>query len=99
MKKRKKIIPPADLILDIINDEPGVETKIIGFYDAYIKEIAKEPKYNREEDFVRYEINDDLAQELRVALFCSLPKLRRAFLKQFGDKRPLIVIATEDEYE
>lgn len=36
MKKRRKIIPPADIILDLINDEPGVDTKIIEFYDAYI---------------------------------------------------------------
>ncbi len=99
MKKRKRIIPPADIILDLINDEPGVDTKIIEFYDAYILEMAKEPKYTAEGEFARYEVNDDLAQELRIALFRSLPKLRKAFQKRFGNKKPMMVIVAEEEFE
>lgn len=99
MKRRKRIVPPADIILDLLNDEPGVDTKIIAFYDAYIMEMAKEPKYTTEGEFARYEINDDLAQELRIALFRSLPKLRRAFYKRFGNKKPMMVIVAEEEFE
>lgn len=99
MKKRRKIIPPADIILDLLNDEPGVDSKIIEFYDAYIREIAKEPKYTPDGEFARYEVNDDLAQELRIALFRSLPKLRKAFSKRFGDKKPMVVIVAEEEFE
>lgn len=99
MKKRRKIIPPADIILDLINDEPDVDTKIIEFYDAYILEIAKEPKYTPEGEFARYEVNDDLAQELRIAVFRSLPKLRKAFFKRFGDKKPMVVVVAEEKFE
>ena len=93
------MVPPADIILDLINDKPGVDTKIIEFYDAYILKMAKETKYNSEGEFDRYEINEDLAQELRIALFRSLPKLRKAFFKQYGSKKSWVVIVAEEQFK
>ena len=85
MKKRRNIIPPADIILDLINDEPHTDVCILAFYEAYILSVAKEPKYTVGGEFICFEVNEDLAQELRVALFRSLPKLRQAFVRKFGN--------------
>ena len=85
MKKRRNIIPPADIILDLINDEPHTDVRVLDFYEGYILTLAKESKYTAGGEFICFEVNEDLAQELRVALFRSLPKLRQAFFRKFGN--------------
>ena len=39
--KKKKIIPPADIILDVINEDTYAEEEILKFYDKYIISVAK----------------------------------------------------------
>ena len=85
IKKRRNIIPPADIILDLINDEPRADIRVLNFYEGYILTMAKEPKYTAGGELICFEVNEDLAQELRIALFRSLPKLRRAFFREFGN--------------
>ena len=96
MKRRKKpIVPPADIILDLINDEPYVEMKLLNYYEAYILSAAKEPKYTANGEFVGLEINEDLAQELRVSVYRSLPKLRQAFFRKFGNQSIIVMVSKQ----
>ena len=96
MKKRKRIPLPADIILDLINDEPYADIRVLNFYEGYILTIAKESKFNANGEFVCSVVNEDLAQELRIALYRSLPKLRRAFLREFGNK-PVVVMVSKNK--
>ena len=75
------------MILDLQNEERGAEVKIIRFYDGYISKMARKPIYTETGQFVGCEINEDLAQELKIALFRALPKLRKAFYNQFTIKQ------------
>ena len=94
IKKRRNIIPPTDIILDLINDEPYIDVRVLDFYEAYILSVAKEPKYTASGEFICFEVNEDLAQELRIALFRSLPKLHLAFFGKFGNK-PIVVTVSQ----
>ena len=96
MKKRKKIPLPADIILDLINDEPRADIRVLNFYEGYILAMAKESKFNANGEFVCSVVNEDLAQELRIALYRSLPKLRRAFFREFGNK-PVVVMVSKNK--
>ena len=95
IKKRRKIIPPADIILDLINDEPHTDVRVLDFYEAYILSVAKEPKYAASGEFICFEVNEDLAQELRIALFRSLPKLRQAFFREFGNESADVMVSKQ----
>ena len=94
--KKKKIIPPADIILDVINGDTYAEEKILKFYDNYIISVAKETLYDAEGNYKGVCINEDLAQEIRIAVLNSLPSLRKAFQKKFLRKTPVIILITKE---
>ena len=93
--KKKKIIPPADIILDVINEDTYAE-EILKFYDKYIISVAKETLYDAEGNYKGVCINEDLAQEIRIAVLNSLPSLRKAFQKKFLRKTPVIILITKE---
>lgn len=99
MKKRKMIVPPADIILDVINDEPHAEEYILKFYDSYIIAASKEACYNANGEYIGRVANSDLAQDIRLAVFSCLPDLRKAFYKKFIKKKPIFVFISSKEIE
>ena len=89
-QKGKPLVPPADMILDLLSEKPGVEEAFLNFYDSYIRSIATvsqcyENKYT-------YFIDEDLDQELRIALVRSLPILRRNILDRISRQRAIVMI-------
>lgn len=89
MKKKKaskKRIPSADIILSLLNDESDSPDKILKHYDQYIKTASKEFAYGEGDQIVSFFINEDLAQEIRLAVLHCLPTLRRAVYKKFFEK-------------
>lgn len=81
--KNKRIFPPTDIIVDVLNEESYAEEKILRFYENYIISACKEMRYNSEGYCKGVYINEDLAQDIRLAVFNCLPYLRRAFQKKF----------------
>jgi hypothetical protein len=79
----KRILPSANVILDVINEEANAEEKVLNFYENYIVSASKEIHYNAESYCNGAYINEDLAQDIRLAVFNCLPYLRKAFQKKF----------------
>lgn len=90
--KSKYACPPADIILDIINDENDAPEKVLGFYNEYAEKSAKEPVYNGNGKIVTTIINDDLLQNIREDIIKAIPILRRSILNGNFSYRPLVVI-------
>lgn len=99
MLRKKKVIPPADIILDVINNEPHVGDVVLKFYDNYIIEASKEPHYDADGEYIGHFKNDDLAQDIRLAVYNCLPSLRKAFHKKFFKKSPVIVVIAKENNE
>lgn len=91
--RKKNIIPPADIILDVIYDAPCAAEKVLKFYDNYIKSAAKEPAAG-ENGFV---INEDLAQEIRLAVFNALPYFRKACRHKYFKNTVSVVVVFNNE--
>ena len=58
--------------------------------------VAKETLYDAEGNYKGVCINEDLAQEIRIAVLNSLPSLRKAFQKKFLRKTPVIILITKE---
>lgn len=99
MKRQKRIVPPADIILDVINDEPQADEVVLKFYDSYILAAAKEPHYSSCGEFIDHIVNPDLAQDMRMALVRCLPSLREAFQKKYFRKNPVVVVIAKEEID
>ena len=96
---KKKVIPSADIILDVINDEPYAGEVVLKFYDDYILAAAKEPGYGANGEYKGHTVNHDLAQEICLAVFNCLPSLRKAFHKKYLKRNPVVVVITTDNME
>lgn len=94
--KEKKRLPTAEMILGIINDEPEITEDIIHFYDGYIISLAVRNAYSAEGRQVGYYIDEDLAQDIRLALVESLPKLRQILKKLFKKKKEAVIVLITD---
>lgn len=93
MKNRKKNINiPDHIILKLLNQETDAEKEVLDHYDGYIREVATEPVYSKDGTRTGYYYDEDLAQELRMALSQALPALREALIKNHLEKRPVIVV-------
>ena len=93
MKNRRKSKNiPDHIILNILNEETCAESEIIDHYEGYIREVATEPVYSKEGNRTGYYYDEDLAQELRLALSQALPALRETLIKNYLEKRPVIVV-------
>ena len=80
--RKNHIVPPADIILDVLNEEPEAEEKVLKHYEKYILKIATERGKNRCGK-TAYIINEDLQQEIRMAVIKAMPTMRRAFRKKY----------------
>lgn len=89
-------VPPADIILGLLNDDPSTDKVFLDFYDSYIHAAATEPRFTSEGDFDSYILNDDLLQEIKITLVRSLPVLRRKILDYLNGE-PVFVIVVADK--
>lgn len=85
-KGKKRILPSEKMILAILNSDPDVAESILKFYEMYIQQMATNPPSSDRSQGSRY-YDEDLAQELRIALFQSLPSVRMALLKNHFSNR------------
>lgn len=81
-KSKRYILPDEKLILSILNRAPDASDEVLAFYDRYIREMATDPVYAADGSRTGYFYDEDLAQELRLALSQSLPAVRRVILKR-----------------
>lgn len=99
VKRRSKEsipLPPADIILDFLNNEPGHDLEFVKFYDDYIHSCAKVPVY-LEDAPNGMMIDEDLMQEIRIAVIKSLPVLRHTIFNNVLFDRPLVVVVTTNK--
>ena len=90
-KKNRKI--PDHIILNIFNKAASAEEEVLDYYEDYIREVATEPVYSADGSRSGYYYYDeDLAQELRLALAQALPALRETLIKNHLENRPVIVV-------
>lgn len=89
-KKNRKI--PDHIILNILNQAASAENEVLDYYEGYIREVATEPVYSSDGSRSGYYYDEDLAQELRLALAQALPALRETLIKNHLENRPVIVV-------
>ena len=94
-KSRKRILPNEKLILDILNKEPKTSENVVAFYDRYIREMSTDPVYGPDDNRTGYFYDEDLAQELRLALAQSLPAVREVLIKRYFTNRPVVLVFTD----
>lgn len=77
------LVPPVDIILALLNNEPTKDIDFLQFYDGYIHATATEPVYTVNGTKTGYFINEDLEQEIKIEFLKSLPTLRSKLLYDF----------------
>ena len=90
--RRKKRNIPDHVILNILNQAESAEDEVLEHYEDYIKKVATEPVYSKDGSRTGYYYDEDLAQELRIALAQAIPALREALIRNHLEKRPVIVV-------
>lgn len=83
---------PAEMVLDLICAEPSVASDYLSFYGAYIRAAATERIYTVEGCYCTTRFNDDLKQEIDIALFKSLAPLRRKLIQYLNDECAIVLI-------
>ena len=46
-EKKKNIVPPADIILNMLNEKPGADLDLLDFYKGYIRRASIEPSIQK----------------------------------------------------
>ena len=90
MKDKKESAKiPIEIVLNVLNNEQNADVKLLDFYAPYIGSIG-----TVEEDDITY-VDEDLIQEIKIAVIKAIPKLRKALLnKHFKDDPIVMVVAT-----
>lgn len=94
-KQRKQIRLGKNLVLKVLNREPSAREEVVEFYERYIREMATDRVYGPDGAVTGYYIDNDLAQELRMALSESLPAVREVLIKRHFTNRPVVVVLTD----
>lgn len=87
-EQKKILVPPADIILALLNNEPQNDFDFLEFYDGYIHAAATELVYTPDGNKAGYFINDDLVQEIRIEFLKSLSSLRKKLMQNIQNKEP-----------
>ena len=95
LKGNRRILPFNTLVLNILNDTPGAAEETLNFYEKYIRQMATDPVYAADGSRTGFFYDEDLAQELRLALSQSLPALRETLIKRHFDNRPVVLVFTD----
>lgn len=89
-------VPPADVILGLLNDEPRARDELILFYEGYIQVAATEPVYTEEGIYNGMYLNEDLMQEIHLALLKAIPPLKRNIFKRISSENHIILVFQTD---
>ena len=92
---KKRILPSEKMILAILNSDPNAAESMLSFYERYIRKIAMDPVYSQDGRRTGYFYDEDLAQELRMALSQCLPAVREVLIKRHFANRPVVVVLTD----
>lgn len=94
-KSKRHYLPSDKLVLNILNGEPETSNEVLSFYERYIREMATDPVYASDGSRTGYFYDEDLAQELRMALSQCLPAVREVLIKRCFANRPVVVVLTD----
>lgn len=81
-KSKNTIVPPADIILALLNKDPQNDLDLLEFYDGYIHAAATEPVYTSDGNRAGYFINEDLVQDIKIEFIKSLSPLRKKLIQR-----------------
>lgn len=86
----KNKVPPADIILGLLNNKKEKEDELLNFYDSYIKAASFICLTSLQQNISDYD--EDLAQEMRLNLIKSVPVLRKRIIRLKSSDHSLIVL-------
>lgn len=86
----KNKVPPADIILGLLNNKKEKEDELLIFYDSYIKAASFICLTSVQQNISDYD--EDLAQEMRLNLIKSVPVLRKRIIRLKSSDHSLIVL-------
>lgn len=72
-----KILPPKDLVFNALNGNSGCEQRLLDFYGAYIKTVARSITDFDLDGFYENYV-EDLESEIKYKIIEKLPVLRKA---------------------
>ncbi len=80
---------PIEIVLSVLNNEQNADVKLLDFYTPYISSIGA----IEENDVVH--VDEDLIQEIKIAVIKAIPKLREALVnKHFKDDSIVVIVTT-----
>lgn len=80
-EQEKILIPSADIILALLNNELRNDLEFLEFYDGYIHAAATEAVFAVDGNKAGYFVNEDMVQEIRIEFLKSLPLLRKRLMQ------------------
>lgn len=93
---RKNIpVPPADVILDLLNQKGGAIEELYDFYGGYIRSASSIPVLGPNGMRESYCFCEDLMQEIHIKLFNSLPALRRNIYARRQPPHSIIIVVSQ----
>ncbi len=95
-QKQSAPVPPAEIILDLLNDKPRTEIELLDYYNGYIHSAATEPVYTVDGTRQGIFINEDLEQEIRIEFLKSLPVLRQKLIELLLSDQTVLVLFKKD---
>lgn len=100
---KNPVVPPADIILALLNNELRNDLDFLEFYDGYIHAAATEPVYTADGNRTGYFINEDLVQEIRIDFLRSLSPLRKKLVQNIlctePDNIPVVIMVSKEPDE
>lgn len=98
-KQHKSLAPSPDMVLKLLRAEPTVLCEYLSFYDVYIRAAATERIYSVDDCCYTTRFNDDLKQEIDIALAKSLVPLRQKLIQYLNGECVLLLISPDELFE
>lgn len=98
-KRHENLDPSADMVLNLLRAEPSVVCEYLSFYDVYIRVAATERIYSVDDCYYTTRFNDDLKQEIDIALAKSLAPLRQKLIQYLNGECILLFVSPDEFFE
>lgn len=85
-------VPPADIILNLINDTKEADEMLLDYYEGYIITAATLPIYDVNGVCIGYNADHDLMQDMRLNVLKCIPLLRKKLSDHLSDSEAFIII-------
>lgn len=95
-KQHKCLAPTVDMVLNLLQAEPSVVCEYLSFYEVYIRAAATERIYSIDNCYYTTRFNDDLKQEIDIALAKCLAPLRQKLI-QYLNNECILLFVTQDK--